>query len=179
MHRRLRLTIAILVFASLCGCQRERGTGSGVAVGTDGADPAPAGAGVGVKAAGKHDPMTISREQLAALDEMTALLEKIQNDATAATVLPDLRKAAARLRAANEQMLALQADTKMSEAEATARFNDPAVQKQIEQVIDATGRMMDAQLSAQLKAPGKRGEIAAVCESANVRPKRKGPKTKG
>jgi hypothetical protein len=123
------------------------------------------------------DPMALSREQLQAIEEMTTILEKIKDDAAAAAVLPDLRKAAARLRAVNEKMMALQSEDTDPEA-AAAKLNDPAIQKQIEKVIDAAGRMTDANLQAQLKAPGKRREIQATCDSANVPKAPKKPKKK-
>jgi hypothetical protein len=118
--------------------------------------------------------MEISREQLRALEEMTAALEKIKDDAMADAVLPELRKAAGRLRAANEKMEALQKEASDADREAAKdRFNDPAVQEQIKKVIDASARRMRASLDAQINAPGRRKEIQDACAVANVRPKRK------
>jgi hypothetical protein len=162
MLRRLITAFAILAIACLGGCQRGRDSDEGGAY-TRGGGKATLLAG----GPATPDPMDLSREQLQAIEEMTAILEKIKDDATAAAVITDLRKAAARLQAINKKMMALQTESTDSEA-AAAKLNDPAVQKQIEKVIDAAGRMTDANLQAQLKAPGKRREIQAACDSANV-----------
>src|SRR5262245_35523158 len=151
MHRRLYLALAGLSVATLGGCQLKPGTGSGVMVGTTSATKArtssDAAVGIAAKVAARPGPMEISREQLQALDEMTAALEKIKDDASADAVLPDLRKAAGRLRAANEKMEALQKEMSDADREAAlARFNDPEVQEQLNRVIDATGRRMHASL---------------------------------
>jgi len=175
MRRRLCLSIAALTVTCLGGCQLKPGTGIGVAVGTTSAAKAgsSAGAGIGVAArvAARPEPTEVSREQLRALEEMSAALEKIKDDATADAVLPELRKASTRLRAANEQMEALQREATDADREAAkARFNDPEVQEQIKKVIDASARRMRASLQAQINAPGRRKEIQDACAIANVRP---------
>jgi len=163
--------------ACLGGCQLKPGTGSGVAVGTTSTTKARSSgeAGVGValaaKVAARPGPMEISREQLRALEEMTAALERIKDDATADAVLPELRKAATRLRAANEQMEALQKEMSDTDRDAAqARFNDPEVQEQLNKVIDASARRMHASLDAQINAPGRRKQIQDACAIGNVRP---------
>jgi len=113
--------------------------------------------------------MDLSRDQLKAIEEVTSTLEKIQDDATADAVLPDLKKAAIRLRRINEQMMSLQrVMTDADRAAAESQFKDPAVQQHIEKVMEAGSKMMDASFNAQLKAPGKRKEIQAACDMANV-----------
>jgi TolA-binding protein len=175
MHRRLQFVIAVLVAACLGGCQFKPGTASGVAAGTTSAakvkSPDEAGVGIGAKVAARPGPMEISREQLRALEEMAVALEKIKDDATADAVLPELRKAATRLRAANEQMEALQREASDADREAAkARFDDPEVQEQLKKVTDASARRMQASLEAQLNAPGRRKAIQDACAIANVRP---------
>jgi chromosome segregation ATPase len=175
MQRRLQLVIAVLVAACPVGCQLKPGTASGGAAGATGVakvkSSEEAGFGIAAKIATRPGPMEISREQLKALDEMTAALEKIKDDATADAVLPDLRKAATRLRAANEQMEALQKEASDADREAArARFNEAEVQEQLQKVIDASARRMQASLQAQINAPGRRKAIQDACAIANVRP---------
>jgi len=175
MHRRFHLVIAVVAVTCLGGCQLKLGTARGVGVGTASArqakSSAESGIDVGAKVAARPGPMEISREQLKALDEMTAALEKIKDDATADAVLPELRKAATRLRAANEQMEALQREASDADREAAkARFNDPEVQEQLQKVINASARRMHASLDAQINAPGRRKAIQDACAIANVHP---------
>ena len=176
MTRRDTLVLTTLLMAGIAGCQ-PHSAGSGTAVATTSAGVA--GPSTGVKFPGKPNPMDLSRDQLKAIEDVTAILEKIQDDASADAVLPDLKNAAVRLRRINEQMMSLQrVMTDADRAAAEAQFNDPAVQKHIEKVMEAGSKMMDASFNAQLKAPGKRKEIQAACDMANAPKPPNAPKRK-
>jgi hypothetical protein len=183
MNHRLVAVIVCLPAAGLVGCKDARGA-RGVAATTAGPTGSartavtvgPAGPNAQGLAGIKADSLAASREQLQAIEQVTAALNRIQDDATVAAALPDLRIAAGRLRAANQRMMDVQKEfPNVDPATAEQILNDPEVQQQMEKVIDATGRMLDANFNAQLKAPNHRTEIQKICDSANVDPKPKGP----
>lgn len=167
----IRLGMIVAVAVGLCGCQGKP------------AEPAAKQAGnvmnakdvkLAPKASPKEVALAASRAQVQALEAMAAALAKVEDDATADAVIPQLTKAAERVRMAHQRILDLQKEFATEDAKALeAQFNDPAVQQQFEKVADAGGKLMDASLQAQLKAPGRRKEIQAVCKSTNVETKPK------
>lgn len=183
MNQRIGRALVVLAVVGLAGCRDARGARGGAATAagpTEAARAAATGAPAEPKTQGlagiKAASLAASRDQLQAIEVMTTVLNRIQDDATAAAALPDLRPAAARLRAANQRMIDMQKDyPNLDPAAAEQMLNDPEVQQQMEKVIHATARMVDANFNAQLKAPNQRAEIQKICDSANVEPKSKGP----
>ena len=187
MNQRVGRVVVVLAVMGLVGCKDARGARGGaatVAGPTEAVRAATTGGPAGPKAQGlagiKAASLAASREQLQAIEAVTAVLGRVQDDATAAAAMPDLRAAAARLRAANQRITDMQKDyPNLDPAAADQMLNDPEVQQQVEKVIDATGRMLDAELNAQLKAPKHTGEIQRICDSANVESKVPGQAPRG
>jgi hypothetical protein len=117
----------------------------------------------------KKSQEQLVRDQLDAMHEATAVLESIQDDASAQRALPKLEKAAARLRAANAA--ALRSQPKGGDPnKALEKLNDPKVQAQVRQLMEAGLKMMGAQMQAVQRAPGNAEQIAAIMRKANVTP---------
>ncbi len=109
----------------------------------------------------------LAREQIAAINEVTAVLESIQDDTSAQRALPKLEKAAARLKAANDA--AQRAQPRGGDPnKAFEKLNDPKVQAHIKQVIEAGFRMMAAQMQAVQKAPRTADKIQAILQKAGM-----------
>jgi hypothetical protein len=107
------------------------------------------------------------RDQVGAMREVTAVLESIQDDASAQRALPKLEKAAARLKAANDA--ALRSQPKGGDPnKAFEKLNDPKVQAHVRELMEAGLKMMGAQMQAVQKAPGKADQIQAVLRKAGM-----------
>ena len=118
----------------------------------------------------KKSPEQLAREQVAAMNEATAVLESIQDDASAQRALPKLEKAAARIRAANEATMRSWGRNRSAGGDPTKAFeklNDPKVQEQIRQLTEAGFKLMAAQMQAVQRAPGKAAQIQAILNKAN------------
>jgi hypothetical protein len=109
------------------------------------------------------------QEQVAAMNEVTSVLNTIQDDATADAALPRLEKAANRLatandrseRAANSQPQPKDADQAMKQ------LNDPQIQQVLTQLMEAGLTMATAEMQAEAKAPGKAAQLRAVLQKVN------------
>jgi hypothetical protein len=109
----------------------------------------------------------LARDQIAAINEVTAVLESIQDDASAQRALPRLERAAARLKAANDA--ARRSQPRGGDPnKAFEKLNDPKVQAHIKQVIEAGFKMMAAQMQAVQKAPGTADRIQAILLKAGM-----------
>jgi hypothetical protein len=120
----------------------------------------------------KKSPEQLAREQVAAMNEATAVLESIQDDASAQRALPKLEKAAARIRAANEATMRSWGRDRSSGGDPSKAFeklNDPKVQAQVNQLMEAGLKLMGAQMQAVQRAPGKAAQIQAILNKANGR----------
>jgi hypothetical protein len=107
------------------------------------------------------------RDQVNAMHEVTAVLESIQDDASAQRALPKLEKAAARLKAANDA--ARRSQPKGGDPnKAFEKLNDPKVQAHVRELMDAGLKLVGAQLQAIQKAPGKADQIQAVLRKAGM-----------
>jgi hypothetical protein len=107
------------------------------------------------------------RDQANAMHEVTAVLDSIQDDASAQRALPKLEKAAARLKAANDA--ALRSQPKGGDPnKAFEKLNDPKVQGYVRDLMEAGLKMMGAQMQAVQKAPGKADQIQAVLRKAGM-----------
>jgi hypothetical protein len=115
----------------------------------------------------KKSQEQLVRDQVGAMREVTAVLESIQDDASAQRALPRLEKAAARLQAANEA--ALRSQPKGGDPnKAFEKLNDPKVQAHVRELMEAGLKMMGAQMQALQKAPGKADQIQAVLRKAGM-----------
>jgi hypothetical protein len=112
----------------------------------------------------KKSAEQLSREQVAAMNEATAVLESIQDDASAQRSLPKLEKAAARARAANEAVMRSWARGGGQQK----ALDDPNVTAQINQLTQAGMKMAGAQMQAMQRAPGKAAQIRAIMDKVNV-----------
>jgi hypothetical protein len=118
----------------------------------------------------KKGPEQLAREQVAAMNEATAVLESIQDDASAQRALPKLEKAAARIRAANEATMRSWGRNRSPSGDPSKAFeklNDPKVQAQVNQLMEAGLNLMGAQMQAMQRAPGKAAQIQAILNKAN------------
>lgn len=111
-------------------------------------------------------PQALMEEQVAAMNEVTSVLDGITDDATAAAAMPRLDKAAARLRAANEA--ARQTQTGKSGRQPTPEEMNRALEM-AKPLMDAGLRMTAAALKAQVKAPLHAAKIKQVLDTASVR----------
>jgi hypothetical protein len=111
----------------------------------------------------KKSPEQLGRDQVAAMNEASAVLESIQDDASAQRALPQLEKAAARARAANEAVMRSWARGGGQKA-----LDDPKVTAQINQLTQAGLKMAGAQMQAMQRAPGKAAQIRAIMDKVNV-----------
>jgi hypothetical protein len=113
----------------------------------------------------KKSPEQLARDQVAAMSEATAVLETIQDDASAQRALPKLEKAAARIRAANEATIRSWSQGG-SPNKPFEKLNDPKVQDQIRELTQAGARLLGAQMQAMQRAPGKAAQIQAILDKA-------------
>jgi hypothetical protein len=110
----------------------------------------------------KKSPEQLGREQVAAMNEAAAVLESIQDDASAQRALPKLEKAAARIRAANEATMRSWSQG----GNQNKSLNDPKVQEQIKELTQAGARVLGAQMQAMQRAPGRAAQIQALMDKA-------------
>ena len=113
----------------------------------------------------RRSPEQLGEDQLAAIREVTGILEGIHDDASAQAALPRLEKAAARLGTINEQASKAKP---LGEKEAVQKLNDPQTQQKIQELMQVSVQMMQAQMQAELKAPGRRAQIEAAMKKANM-----------
>jgi hypothetical protein len=113
----------------------------------------------------KKSPEQLARDQVAAMNEAAAVLESIQDDASAQQALPKLEKAAARIRAANEATMRSWSQGGSS-SKPFEKLNDPKVQQQIKELTQAGVRLLGAQMQAMQRAPGKAAQIQAIMDAA-------------
>jgi hypothetical protein len=113
----------------------------------------------------KKSPEQLGRDQVAAMNEAAAVLESIQDDASAQRALPKLEKAAARIRAANEATIRSWSQRGNSN-KPFEKLNDPKVQEQIKELTQAGARVLGAQMQAMQRAPGKAAQIQAIMDAA-------------
>ena len=99
-----------------------------------------------------------SKDQLAALAEMTTILEGIKDDKSADEALPKLEKAADKARAAGEKL----SGSKMSEGDATKYLKD---------ITEAQLKMQAAATKAAASAKGKSKQILAAIAKAQPKVK--------
>jgi hypothetical protein len=127
----------------------------------------------GFAGCGKPSDEQLVQEQVAAMNEVTSVLNTIQNDATAEAALPRLEKAVSRLAAANERTDKARAAKPQPKDpnQAMQQLNDPKAQQAVQQLMDAGFAMAAAAVQAQQKAPGKAAQIAAVMQKADTKPK--------
>jgi predicted DNA-binding transcriptional regulator YafY len=110
----------------------------------------------------KKSPEQLGREEVAAMNEAAAVLESIQDDASAQRALPKLEKASARIRAANEATMRSWSQG----GNQNKSPNDPKVQEQIKQLTQAGARVLGAQMQATQRAPGQAARIQAIMDAA-------------
>jgi hypothetical protein len=94
-----------------------------------------------------------AKDQLAAINEMTSILDGIKDDKSAGDALPKLEKAADKAREAGEKV----SSSKMSEGDAT---------KYMKEVLDAQTKMQVSAVKACAAAKGKSKEIQAAIAKA-------------
>ena len=103
------------------------------------------------------------------MNEVTSVLNTIQNDASAESALPRLEKATSRLAAANErtEKFAKAQPQPTDPNQAMQQLNDPQNQQIVKQLMDAGMSMANAEMQAESKAPGKAAQIRALVQKAN------------
>lgn len=106
-----------------------------------------------VVAAGVSGCGSAAKDQVAAINEMTTILDGIKDDQSADEALPKLEKAADKARAAAEKV----ASGKMSESDAT---------KYLKESLEAQTKMQTAATKACSSAKGKSKEILAAIAKA-------------
>lgn len=94
-----------------------------------------------------------AKDQLAALQEMTSILDGIKDDRSADEALPKLEKAADRARQAGEKVVG----SKMSEGDAT---------KYMKEMMEAQAKMQAAAVKAGSAAKSKGQQILAALAKA-------------
>jgi hypothetical protein len=93
------------------------------------------------------------KDQLAAINEMTSILEGVKDEKSAEAALPGLEKAADKARAAGEKV----ASGKMSESDAAKYMKD---------LMEAQTKMQAAAMKAAAAAKGKGKEITETLAKA-------------
>jgi hypothetical protein len=118
---------------------------------------------------GRPSREQLVQEQVAAMNEVTSVLNSITNDASADAALPRLEKAVGRLVTANDRSeAASKTQPQPKDAnQAMQQLNDPQVQQAVKQLMDAGLAMAAAAMQAETKAPGKAAQIRAVMEKVN------------
>ncbi len=116
----------------------------------------------------KKSATALMEDQLAAMKGVTAVLETIQDDATAEAALPKLESAAARLKSANKAA----ARTATSGNRDASPENIQKAMEMAKPLIDAGMQMTVAAMTAQGKAPRHANTIARIVNSAGVDPTR-------
>ncbi len=117
---------------------------------------------------GKPSQEQLVQEQVAAMNEVTSVLNTIDSDASAEAALPRLEKAVNRLAAANERAAKTQPKS-TDPSKAMEALNDPKVQQVVRQLMDAGMSMAAAAMKAQAKAPRKAEQIRATIEKASAK----------
>lgn len=113
----------------------------------------------------KKSAQALMDDQLAAMKDVTAVLDSITDDGAAATALPKLERAAARLKSAN------QASARTANSGGNRQVTPEEMNRAMEMVkpmMEAGLAMAASALKAQTKAPQHAAKIAAIVNSTGV-----------